>query len=147
MALFWVAIWKDSFSLWRFPVFSHVQNFSNGILLICCLLLFKPLEFFTSALADGLSLEFEWQQVSSSLQDSSQYSGRSQQRCRMVSTRPPTSKFSSPFNSPLVIVPNALITIGIIATFKFHRFFKFPSKVEVLNLLFTFFHFYSVVSR
>ena len=35
------------------------------------------LEFFTSALADGLSLEFEWQQVSSSLQDSSHYSDRS----------------------------------------------------------------------
>ena len=35
--------------------------------------------FFTSTLADGLSLEFEWQQVSSSIQDSSQYSGRSQQ--------------------------------------------------------------------
>ena len=37
-----------------------------------------PLEFFTSVLADGFSLEFEWQQVSSSLQDSFQYSGRSQ---------------------------------------------------------------------
>ena len=37
---------------------------------------FTHLEFFTSALADGISLEFEWQQVSSSLQDSSQYSGR-----------------------------------------------------------------------
>ena len=33
-------------------------------------------EFFTPASADGFSLEFEWQQVSSSLQDSSQYSGR-----------------------------------------------------------------------
>ena len=32
----------------------------------------------------------------------------------MVSTRPPTSKFYSPFNSPLVTVPNAPITIGII---------------------------------
>ena len=32
-------------------------------------------EFFTAA--DGLSLEFEWQQVSSSLNDSPQYSGRS----------------------------------------------------------------------
>ena len=41
-------------------------------------LLFTPLEFFTSALADDFSLEFEWQQVSSSRQDSSQYSGRSQ---------------------------------------------------------------------
>ena len=35
------------------------------------------LEIFTSALTDGLSLEFVWQQVSLSLQDSSQYSGRS----------------------------------------------------------------------
>ena len=35
-------------------------------------------EFFTSTLADGVLLEFEWQQVSSSFQDSSQYSGRSQ---------------------------------------------------------------------
>ena len=39
------------------------------------------LEFFTSALADGFSLEFEFQQVFSSLQDSSQYSGRSQWYC------------------------------------------------------------------
>ena len=31
------------------------------------------LEFFISALADDFSLEFKWQQVSSSLQDSSQY--------------------------------------------------------------------------
>ena len=31
------------------------------------------LEFFTSVLADGLSLEFKWRKVSSSLQDSSQY--------------------------------------------------------------------------
>ena len=37
-----------------------------------------PLEFFTSVSADGFSLEFQWQQVSSSLQDSSQYSGRFQ---------------------------------------------------------------------
>ena len=34
------------------------------------------MEFFTAVLADGFSLEFEWQQVFSSLQDSSQYSGR-----------------------------------------------------------------------
>ena len=35
-------------------------------------------ELFTSALADGFSLESEWQQVSSSFQDSSQYSRRFQ---------------------------------------------------------------------
>ena len=166
--------------------------------------MFTPLEFFTSVLADGFSLEFKWQQVSSSLQDSSQDSGRSQQCCRldslypsakfiiiiiivinslelftsaladgfywslsdskspqvfrtllsilavlnnavvwMVSTRPPTSKSSSPFSNPLVTVPNAPFTIGIIVTCMFHSFFQFPSKV----LLFTFFQFYSVVSR
>ena len=41
-------------------------------------LLFTPIEFFTSALADSLSLEFERQLVPSDIQDSSQYSGRSQ---------------------------------------------------------------------
>ena len=55
------------------------------------LLLFTPLEFFTSVLADGFSLEFEWQQVSSSLQDSSPYSGRPQQCCRLDSLYPSTN--------------------------------------------------------
>ena len=65
----------------------------------------------------------------------------------IVSTHPPTSKSSSPFSNPLVTVPNAPITIGIIVTCMFHSFFQFPSKVVVLILLFTFFQFYSVVSR
>ena len=42
------------------------------------IIIVTPWEFFTTALADNLSLESAWQQVSSSLQDSSQYSGRSQ---------------------------------------------------------------------
>ena len=58
------------------------------LLLLLLLLLFTPLEFFTSVLADGFSLEFEWQQVSSSLQDSSKYSGRPQQCCRLDSLYP-----------------------------------------------------------
>ena len=41
-------------------------------------------EFFTLALADSFLLESEWQQVSS-LQDSSQYSGQSQQCCNVDS--------------------------------------------------------------
>ena len=65
----------------------------------------------------------------------------------MVSTRPPNSKSSSPFNNPLITVPNASITICMIVTGMSHCFFfQFPSKVEVLILLFTFFQFYSVVS-
>ena len=35
----------------------------------------------------------------------------------MVSTHPPNCKSSSPLSNPLVIVPNAPITIGIIDTF------------------------------
>ena len=46
---------------------------------------FTPWEFFTSALADGFPLEFEWHQVFSSLLDSSQYSGQSQQCCSLDS--------------------------------------------------------------
>ena len=61
----------------------------------------------------------------------------------IVSTRPPTSKCSRPFNNPLVIVPNAPITIGTIVTFMFHSFFK----VKTLILLFTFLQIYSVVRR
>ena len=42
----------------------------------------------------------------------------------MVSTRPPTSKSFSPFSNPLVTVPNAPITIGVIVTCMFHSFFN-----------------------
>ena len=56
------------------------------------LLLFTPLEFFTSVLADAFSLEFEWQHVSSSLQDSSQDSGRSQQ-CSHLDSLYPSANF------------------------------------------------------
>ena len=41
----------------------------------------------------------------------------------MVSTRPPTSKSSSPFYNPLVTVQNSPITIGIVVTWMFHSFF------------------------
>ena len=39
-----------------------------------------------------------------------------------VSTYPPTSKSSNPFNSPLVTPPKPPITISIIVTFTSHRF-------------------------
>ena len=57
----------------------------------------------------------------------------------MVSTRPRTSKSSSPFNSSLVPVLYTQITIGIIVTFMFHSFFQFSCKVEVLTLFSLFF--------
>ena len=52
----------------------------------------------------------------------------------MVSTRPPTSKSSRPFNNPLVTVPKAPITIGIIVTFMFRSFFNSLAKSMYLSL-------------
>ena len=76
-------------SLWNtFPIsscfvlFSLCTSFLYSLIIIIIIII--SLEFFTSALADGLSLEFEWQQGSSSFLDFSQYSGRSQLRCCLV---------------------------------------------------------------
>ena len=55
----------------------------------------------------------------------------------IVSTRPPTSKSSRPYNNPLVIVPKAPITIGTIVTFMFHSFFNSLARSRYLS----FFHF------
>ena len=55
--------------------FTHLKTISASNIII----IFLFWEFFTPALGDGFSLEFEWQQVSSSVQDSSQYPGWSQQ--------------------------------------------------------------------
>ena len=52
----------------------------------------------------------------------------------MVSTRAPTSKSSRPFNYPLVTVPKAPITIGIIVTFIFHSFFNSLARSRYLSL-------------
>ena len=51
----------------------------------------------------------------------------------MVSTRPPTSKSSSPFYNPLLTVPKAPITIGIIVTFMFHSLFNSLARSRFLS--------------
>ena len=51
----------------------------------------------------------------------------------MVSTRPPTSKSSSPFNNPLVSVPKAPITIGIIVTFMLYSFFNSLARSKYVS--------------
>ena len=51
----------------------------------------------------------------------------------MVSTRPPTSKSSRPFNNPLVTVPNAPISIGIIVSCMFHSFFTSLARSRYLS--------------
>ena len=50
-----------------------------------------------------------------------------------VSTRLPTSKSSRPFNNPLVTVPKAPITIGIIVTCMFHSFFNSLARSRYLS--------------
>ena len=62
----------------HFWVFRGFEMFSTEKSPLHFIIIIIYTEFFTSALANGFSLEFEWQQISSSLQDSSQYSGRSQ---------------------------------------------------------------------
>ena len=52
----------------------------------------------------------------------------------MVSALLLISKFSSPFNKPLVIIPSTPITIGINVTFLFHSFFSSLAKSKYLSL-------------
>ena len=94
-------------------------------------IIIHSLEFFTSVLADGLSLEFKWQQVSRTLL--SILAILNHAVVWMVSTPPLTSKSSSLFNNPLVTVPKALITIGIIVTFMFHSFFNSLTRSRYLS--------------
>ena len=65
----------------------------------------------------------------------------------MVSTSRLILKTSSLCINPLVALPTAPITIGIIISSCSIVFFIFLSKVKVLIFLFTFFKFHSVVSR
>ena len=52
----------------------------------------------------------------------------------IVSTLPPTSKSSRPFNNCLVTLPKTPITIGTIVTFMFHRFFNSRARSRYLSL-------------
>ena len=60
----------------------------------------------------------------------------------MVYTRPPTSKFSSPFNNSLVPVPIAPIRIGTTLTFMFHIFFNSLATSRYLSF---FSHYFSFI--
>ena len=51
----------------------------------------------------------------------------------MASTHPPTSKSSSPFNNPLVTVPEAPFTIGTIITIMIHSFFNSLARSMYLS--------------
>ena len=97
-------------------------------------------------LADGFSLEFEWQQGSSSLQDSFQYSSRSQQSCSLDNL-PSSCYFQVPQSlyQPFGYCTKSTNCNWYNRHLHVPQFFQCPSKVEVLILLFKFFQFYFVV--
>ena len=51
----------------------------------------------------------------------------------IVSSHPPTSKSSRPFNNPLVIGPKAPLWIGTIVAFMFHSFFNSLARSRYLS--------------
>ena len=93
------------------------------------IIIITPWEFIISANALGFSLEFERQQVSSNLQDSSQYSGRFHLCCSLDCLHS-SSYFQVPKShyQPLMTVPRTSTTIGITVTFMLHCFFQFKRK-------------------
>ena len=97
-------------------------------------------EFFTLASADGLYLEFEWQQVSRTL-----LSILADLNSTVVwITRVLISDSSSPCTNLLVTVPRAPITIGITVTFIFYSFFSSLASFRYLSLSSLSIQFYSV---
>ena len=85
---------------------------------------------------------FEWQQVSSSLQDSFRILAvLNNAVVWMDSTRPANSKSASLFNNPFVTVPKVPIKVGIIVTFMSHSFFHSLARSKYLS----FFHILSVL--
>ena len=111
-------------------------NLLHSLMMWLMVLLLLSLLFYTfespSTLADGFPLDCEWQQFSWTLL--SILADLNNAVVWMVSTRPRISKSSSPSTDPLVTVPSALITIGIIVNFLFHGFFS--SRARSKNLSF-----------
>ena len=93
--------------------------FTIIIIYIIIIIIIIILLFFYTSIIDCLSLEFEWQQVSSSCQDMSPYSGWSLQCCSL--DHPNSS--SNLLSNPLETIPSALIIIDITITFIFHSSF------------------------
>ena len=117
--------------------FSSLARFTFFLLL---LLLFTPLEFFTSVLADGLSYS-KSPQVSRTLLRI--LAVLSNAIVWIVSTRPPTSKSFMPFNNPLVIMHsffNSLARLRYLSffslSFRFILWSAETAKSTILQILF-----------
>ena len=139
--------------LWTF--YQHSMNVSHIHVWVCYIIIViiftlwkffisaladTSLAFFTRALAGGLSLESEWQQIDSDLQDHFQYSSRSEQCFKLHGLHPSISDSFSTFSKLSETVPSVPITISITVTFMFRIFLCFSGKVQVL-VSFSFFRF------
>ena len=74
----YLSFFSHSFSFILWSAGTANSTILQVLFFLLIIIIIYSLEFFTNLLADAFSLEFEWQQVFSSLQDSSQYSGCSQ---------------------------------------------------------------------
>ena len=106
---------------------------TQPIIIFIIIIIILLWEYFTPALADGFPLEFEWQQIFSTLQDTAVV--------WMVSTRPLISKSSSLFINSLVIKLCAEITTGITVTLVFRWFFSSLARSRYLCLVWLSFSF------
>ena len=95
---------------------------SSVIIIIIIILLSYSLQVFPTSVTCWFSLESEWQQVSSGLYDSSQYSGQSQQCCLDSLESSADFQLFQPSFQALATVPSALITTGITVTLVLYSF-------------------------
>ena len=169
--LFRATIRKNPVFLSRFTFRYHVQVFSCEISLVCrfkylyiCFsfdfyfLLFicycyhyyhyylTSCEFLTPAFVDGFSHEYEWQQISLSLQESSQYSGWFQQCCCLdFLDSSPVFNSSRPLSKPLGPVLTLPVTTGLTITLMFYNFLSSLARSKYLSRLSFFFYYHSVI--
>ena len=118
LCIYHSVVWSNFNYLYNFPM-DYYYNYIT------------PWEVFTSALADGLLLEFEWQkssQVSRTLLGILTDCNNS-----VVSTRPLISKSSSPFTNLFMSASRSPVTIGITVTFMFHNFSSSLARSSYLS--------------
>ena len=109
---------------------------------------FTSWESFESALADGLSLEFKWLQISLSLEDCYQHSARPQQCCSIDGLHSTSYlQVLQSFNQSFDDCTKSTNYSWYNRYFHVPQFFRFNCKVQVLILLLAFFQFYFVVRR
>ena len=89
-------------------------------LLVFIIIIFTSCEFFLPALADSLSLEYHWQQVSRTRL--SIVANLENTVVWMDSNRPPIFNSSSLLSKPLCTVQSVPITVGITIFHMFHSF-------------------------